>query len=160
MAKKTTGKLSPPTKPKIRTFFIDENGDNKVIVKSTKKTKTIHLMLKGENRKRLIGTVTRSTKAITIRRSREEHLFRAGNAYGFNEYVFTKAQDFDSVMLSDTELQPDKTIKVTHWRIPVQFILTNGRHLLFNQQGFELQLFVSLDQIEQFRVRPEENRRF
>jgi hypothetical protein len=149
--KKTIGKLSAPTKPVIRTFFIDENGDNKVMVKSTVKTKTIHLLLKGENRKRLVGTITRSTKAITIKRKRQEHLFRAGNAYGFNAYILREAKDFDTIMLSD---------EFSHWRIPVKFILEHGKHLLFSQVGYELQLFVSLEQLEQYRVKPIENRRF
>lgn len=149
--KKTFGKLSPPTKAVIRTFFIDENGDNKVMVKSTLKTKTIHLMLKGENRKRLIGTITRSTKAITIKRKREEHLFRKGQAYGFNAYILREAKDFDTIMLSD---------EFSHWKVPVKFILENGKHLLFSQVGYELQLFISLEQLEPYRVKTEENRRF
>ncbi len=145
------GKLSPPTKPVIRTFFIDENGDNKVMVKSTTKTKTIFLMLKGEKRKRKIGTITLSTRAITIERKRGEHLFRTGNSYGFNEYVLRKALDFDDIMLSDEH---------SHWRIPRTFIIKNGTYKNFSVNGFELQIFVSLDQIEQYRVKPIENRRF
>ncbi len=147
--KKITG-LSAPTKPKIRTFFIDENGDNKVMIKSTTKTKTVFLLLKGEGRKRKIGVITLSTRAMTIERKREEHLFRKNSSYGFNEYVLRKALDFDDIMLSDEH---------SHWRIPRTFILENGMYLNFSQNGFELQQFVSLEQIEQFRVRKEENRR-
>lgn len=147
--KKITG-LSAPTKAKIRTFFIDENGDNKVMIKSTSKTKTVFLLLKGEGRSRKIGTITLSTKAITIKRKREEHLFRKGNSYGFNSWVLREAQDFHTIMLND---------ELCHWRIPVKFILENGKYLNFSQNGFELQQFVSLEQIEQFRVKKEENRR-
>ncbi len=79
------------------------------------------------------------------------HLFIKGNAYGFNDYVLREQNSFDWIRLSD---------ETCHWKIPVKYILDNGKYLIFSQQGFELQRFVSLEELEQFRVLETENRRF
>lgn len=89
---------------------------------------------------------------MAVKRVRDKHLFRKFNAYGFNDYVLRNQTTFDWIRLSDDE--------GNHWKIPVTFISEYGKFLNFKQQGFELQRFVSLEQIEQFRVRREENRRF
>ncbi|MBK7362665.1 MAG: hypothetical protein IPJ01_10255 [Micavibrio sp.] len=44
--------------------------------------------------------------------------------------------------------------------IPVKFILENGKFLFFKEQGFEKQIFVSLEQLAEFKITPEQNRRF
>lgn len=138
----------------IREFFIDEGGLNKLVTHSTDKTIVIFLKLHGEkNRKRKIGNITKSTKTIKIKRNRELHLYRNGNAYGFNEYVFRTAKQFDSVWLHDEH---------SDWTFPVSFLLDskNGFYLHHQQQGFELQKFLGLGELEPFRVLPKENRRF
>jgi hypothetical protein len=80
--------------PVYRQFFID-NDENKLLIRSTDKTIAVFLQLKAEGtRKRRIGIVTKSTGVMDIKRIRTEHLFRKGNAYGFNEYVLRYQTSF------------------------------------------------------------------
>ncbi len=137
----------------IREFFLDDAGLNKIVMHQTDKTTVLFLKLQSENgRKRKVGVITKSTETMKIKRSRDKHLFRKFSAYGFNEYVLQTAKSFNKIWLADEH---------DEWKIPVDFILKNGEHFLhFKEQGFELQRFITLSQIEQFRVRKEENRRF
>lgn len=129
--------------PFYKTFFLDDSGNNKLHLKTTLRTKVLHLQLQSEgNRKRKIGVITRSTRTLVIRRNRDKHLFIKCNAYGFNDYVLRNTKSFDNISLSD---------EYASWKIPVKFILENGKHLNFKQQGFEKQIFVSLEEIEQFK---------
>jgi hypothetical protein len=133
----------------IRKFFIDDI--NYLQIKSN--DKLIHLKLILVNDKpRKIGTVTKSTRTIAMKRKRGVHLFRKLNAFGFNDFVLREQNCVDWVRLSDDT--------GTHWKIPVKYILENGVYMNFKKEGFELQRFVSLEQLEQFRVKDSENRRF
>lgn len=142
----------PKPKQVIREFFIDDHGRDSILMHSGEKTIILFIRLGSEGRrKRKLGVVTISTKTLKITRSRDKHLFIKGNAYGFNDYVLRQGKTFDKVWLKD---------EVSDWKVPVKFILENGSYLNFKQQGFEVQIFVSLDQIEQFRVKKKERRRF
>lgn len=123
--------------------FFDAQNENKIVMRSDNKVQTLYLKLKSENRKRLLGAVTISTRTMRVRRNRSEHLYRIGNAYGFNHYVLSTTKRFDTINLSD---------EFEDWKIPVKFILENGKILFHKQQGFELQIFVSLEQIQQFKT--------
>jgi hypothetical protein len=134
-----------------RRFFINDDGKNYLQIKSN--DKIIQLKLCLENFKpRLIGTVTKSTRTIDMKRVRSKHLHWKTNSYGFNDFVLRNQNSIDWVRLSD-DLD-------NHWKIPVSYILEKGTYLHFKQEGFELQRFVSLENLEQFRVRASENRRF
>lgn len=157
-AKSTTPKTKKP-KPEFtfRQFFLDDDdtGGNYLMIKQN--NKLIHLYLHLKNfQKRFIGTVTKSTRTLTTRRIRSKHLFQKLNAYGFNYHVLSRQSSFDFINLSDD--------LGNHWKLPVKYVLESGKDanefLHFKQQGFELQKFVSLENLEQFRVKPEENRRF
>lgn len=141
----------PKEQTVVRTFFIQDSTTDKLYTSSTDKKVILSLQLAAEGgKKRKIGTITKSTKTLIIRRRRADHLFRNGNAYGFNQYILKEAKLFDTISLGD---------EFDNWKIPVKFILENGKHLNFKQQGFELQLFVSLEDLEQFKVLKKENRR-
>jgi hypothetical protein len=134
-----------------RKFRISNENDNYLQIKSN--DRVIELKLCLENYKpRLIGTVTKSTRTIEMKRKRAKHLHRKTNSYGFNDYVLRNQTSIDWVRLSDD--------CGYHWKIPVDYILEKGTYLHFKQDGFELQRFVSLENLEQFRVREEENTRF
>ena len=91
-------------------------------------------------------------------RKRAEHLFRKISAYGFNEYILREGKRFDKIWLKD---------EYDEWKIPVSYILTKGQYLdkqgnvvtkdinymWFQEQGFELQIFITLVELEQFRVK-------
>ena len=134
----------------IRQFFIDNTGNNYLMVKQNDKIMILSLKL-AEKKIRLIGQVTKSTKTIEMKRKREKHLFRKLNAYGFNDYVLRNQNSITWVRLSDD--------LGNNWKIPVNYILDNGEYLNFREKSFELQRFVSLENLEQFRVHKEENRR-
>ncbi len=142
MAKKATNFV-------IRQFPIDD--DNYLMIKSNDKLIHLTLKLKGD-KPRKIGVVTKSTKTIVIKRKKSIHLFRKMNAYGFNRYVLENAFTFDTIRLSDDT--------GGQWKIPVNYILENGRFLQFKSEGFEKQQFVSLEELDKFKVLPSENRRF
>lgn len=135
----------------IRQFFIDEKGEDLLIVKTTDKTRALYLKLLSENKKRMIGVVTRSTKTIYFKRKKSIHLFRKLNAYGMNDCILRNQDTIDWIDLSDD--------CGGHWKIPVKYVLDNGKYLDFDKLGFELQRFVSLEDLEQFRIHEYENRR-
>ena len=141
----------PKEQTVVRTFFIQDSTTDKLYTRSTDKKVILSLQLAAEGgKKRKIGTITKSTKTLVIRRRRADHLFRNGNAYGFNQYILKEAKLFDTINLGD---------EFDNWKIPVKYILEHGQHLNFKQQGFELQLFVSLENLEQFKILKKENRR-
>ncbi len=135
-----------------RQFFIDEKGENSISIHSTDKTRAIYLKLLSESKKRLIGTVTRSTKTIHFKRKKAPHLFRKGNAYGMNYWILSSQTYMEWVNLSDD--------CGGNWKIPIKYILDNGKFLQFSEKGFEKQLFLSLEELEQFKIHEYENRRF
>ena len=104
------------------------------------KTVKVTLSLSGSTRH--LGTINLATRTIVMTRNRETHLFNKSNSYGFNYYLLKNAKLFDKISLSDNY---DK------WVIDRQYILDNGKILQFSQQGFELQTFIPLDSIEQFK---------
>jgi len=140
--------MENPSDFKIRTFYIDEQ--NALLIKSNNRLIIVRLKLKNM-KPRMIGTVTKSTRTIEMKRKRDKHLHYMTNSYGFNQYILKEQTKIDWVRLSDD--------RQNHWKIPVSYILEKGTYLNFKQQGFELQRFVSLENLEQFRVKSEENRR-
>jgi len=143
----------------IRSFFIDDTGKNKIMVKQNDKLITLILKL-GKTKSRLIGTVTKSTRTIEmIRNQSRGHLFWSTNSYGFGYYVLKNQTSIDWIRLSDD--------MGGHWKIPVHYLLKAGKFLHFKNQGFELQILLSLEELNKqkdgryiFRVDNNENRRF
>jgi len=131
--------------PTVKTLFIDDEHGNKLQVCTGDKRIVLYLLLSGNPKKKRLGVITKSTKTMFIKRKRMIHLFRNGNAYGFNEYVLSNAKLFNKIKLTDEQCE---------WKIPVSFILENGSYLHFKKQGFELQKFVTLSQLEQFKTNP------
>lgn len=134
----------------IRMFYLSDM-DNYLRIKSNDKLIQLSLKLKSENKLRRIGTVTKSTKTLEVRRKRDKHLHRLSNSYGFSYHVLDNKKSFDTVRLSD---------EISDWKIPLSFIMDNGSFLHFKKEGFEKQIFVTLEQIEPYRVKKEENRRY
>ena len=142
----TEKKQRAPKKPradgkKIKKFF-DDN-ENAVISTEDERTITIQLKLRSEKRRRLIGVVTKSTCVFNVVRKRDKHLHLASMSYGFNYKIIEMAKRFHTIVLTDED---------GRYKIPRSFILENPNFIYFKQQGFELQTFVSLAQLEQFRV--------
>ena len=126
---------------------ISDDLGNLLVVKNNGKRLIVTLRLVSEgNRYRKVGVVNLATKIIEIQRNREKHLFRKGNAYGFNHKLLSDAKLFDTVRLKDDKAE---------WKVPVSYILENGKFLHFqNNGGFERQIFISLPEIEEFKRKP------
>ncbi len=123
--------------------LIHDSKGNSIIVDNDGSKIGLSLSLRGEGRSRNIGFVDIQTKTLVVRRNRSKHLLRAGNAYGFNHCVLTAAKKFDKVRIED---------EFKTWIIPVSEILERGSFLNFQKQGFELQIFVRLDILDEFAV--------
>lgn len=132
-------------KPKARIrIVLDPSGNgNSITSKETDNQIVLHLKLASETKKRLLGAITKSTRTFHIKRIREKHLHVKSNAYGFNEHILKNRLRFETVCLTDN---------YSRYKIPAEYILKEGEHLFFKQQGFELQLFLSLDKLKQFEV--------
>ena len=82
-------------------------------------------------------------RTFRIIKKRLKHLFRKTKSYGFNHYVMSNATKFDHVILMD---------EYATWKIPVKFIIDNGKFMEFSGKGFEKQIFLTLNEIEQFKT--------
>jgi hypothetical protein len=132
-------------KPKIREFFIDDDTQDKIIAYHYPTRIKLMLSLEAEKkRQRLIGTITISTKTIKINRNRKKHFFRKGSAWGFCDAMLREAKTFNTVWLKDDEKN--------EWKIPVKYIMDNGFYLNYRKEGYELQIFIEEDKIEQYKL--------
>lgn len=122
---------------------IADNFGNFIIVTSNDVIK-LSLVKDVVREPRKIGVLDRKDRMLYVERNREKHLFKKGNAYGFNEKVIRDAKAFDHVMLHD---------EYGDYKIPREEILKKGEHLFFKEQGFELQIFLSLREIKKHQVK-------
>lgn len=137
------------TKQKIRTpdeirTVSDDSGNLLKCINNGKRI-IIWLKLASEKRHRKLGTINLKQKTLQIERNRSRHLMRKFDGYGFNHKLIADSKLFDTVRLTDD---------FSEWKIPKKFILDNGMFLNFKGQGFEVQIFVTLNQIEQFKKEP------
>lgn len=105
---------------------------------------SIVLNLAGEDRTRSVGRIDESQRVMVAYRSFDTHLHRKANAFGFNHMLLKTATKFDNVFLN--------TNKIDKYVIPVHYILSNGKFLFFKEKGFEKQIFVTVEEIQQFRI--------
>ncbi len=127
----------------VKRTIKDDNG-NSIIIENKTGTINIYISLKGENKRRKVGSVNEKSRTIKIKRNRGRHLFRKNNSYGFNYYILSTATKFDFVHLKDDFLE---------CKIPVSTILKIGSFLHFKNSGFEKQIFLSLSEIESWDVK-------
>lgn len=113
---------------------------NRIQVKSGR----VSLYLR-EHKPRLIGVIDDASKTLFVKRTREEHLMRANNSYGFCHYVLENAKRFDKVKLEDN---------YGTFILPVAFILKHGTFLHFKEKSFELQIFLHLNYLELHKYEP------
>lgn len=123
---------------------MDEQGNHITAIRNDNMVQ-LFLKLKSENRKRKIGFINTNTRTLYIQRVREKHLFRKLNAYGFCYQIIHDAKLFNQVRIKDDYFE---------WLIPTEFILNkeNAQYLHFKGSGgFELQVFITLELMEQFK---------
>lgn len=132
------------TKKKEITKQIADNVGNKIIASNNGSRIKVLLKLNSEIRSRLLGYINIKSKSIKIIRKKEVHLLQKNNSYGFNHTLLLDAKRFDKILLKD---------EINSWKIPTQFILDNGKFLFFKEQGFEKQIFISIEQLNQFKTK-------
>jgi hypothetical protein len=124
------------------TALVEDSFGNGIIVRRGGNTLRLSIRLANNPKERKIGEIDMSTRTLTVTRNRAKHLLQKGNAYGLNHKLIAEATRFDTVRIVDD---------FGRWDIPREYILENGKFLLFAKQGFELQIFISLEQIQQFK---------
>jgi hypothetical protein len=125
----------------------DKDG-NYFVVKPSHNCLTIYLHLANENKQREIGVVYTVSKVFHIRRNPEKHIFKKNQSYGFNEYVIKTAKKFDKIHLLEEGENGNQYL------FPKDFVLEKGSYLHFKNEGFEKQLFVTLKDLEPYKVKP------
>jgi hypothetical protein len=139
-------KQSKPKKKLIRSAIHSDANGNKIIIDHYQDVATIKLKLRAEGRQRNVGTLDIPNRRLYVKREKDKHLFLKMNAYGLNHHILKEAKLFDTILLNDDE---------NSWAIPREYILQHGKFLNFsNHGGFELQIFIPLDIIKQFKVKP------
>ena len=123
---------------KKKAIRIPDKDGNEIVIKN----KIISLRLAAENRLRQVGIIN-SKKQLSVKRKRIAHLHYKSQSYGFNHYIIDNAKKFNKVLLSDER---------GTYLIPNKIILDMGEFLYFKQQGFEIQIFLSLEIINQYKL--------
>lgn len=103
----------------------------------------ITLHLKGKKAGRNIGRVRLADRVLEVNRKRDKHLMLKANAYGFNEYVLREAKKFDKIELKDD---------YGTYLFSRQLVLDMGKYLHFKEEGFEKQIFLSLNIITNHKI--------
>lgn len=129
------------TKEKDVIKSISDDYGNLLILRKNSKRVLISLKLVSEEITRRIGTLNKAQRTLTIKRKRGKHLFRKANAYGFNHRLLETSKLIDYIRLED---------ETSEWKIPREEILKKGSFLYFQKQGFEKQIFLSLDSMQEF----------
>lgn len=137
-------------KPKAKDIIksVSDDAGNLLLCKNNGTRIILKLKLVSETRYRQIGVINIKQKQISIKRKRSLHLFLKTNSYGFNHKLISETKLFNKVRLSDEH---------SEWVIPNEFILEHGKYLHFKgagNGGFELQRFITLESIEQFKREP------
>jgi hypothetical protein len=120
----------------------DDKG-NTIYSKNNGKRIIIYLKVAKWNVPKKIGVVSLAKRQLTIRRVKEKHLFKKYNAYGLNVYILRNAKTFDSIKIMDN---------YNTYIISREWAVMSIKYLTFAKQGFELQGFLSLNQLEPFKI--------
>ena len=125
--------------PKKPYAIVEDKQGNRII----RRKSVMCLALKGAKSLREIGKIDFKTRTMSTYRSRVKHLHRQSNSYGFNHYLIKNTVTFDKVLLRDG---------YGKYLIPCDVILEEGYFLYFKQEGFELQIFLSLEVINRYKL--------
>lgn len=138
-----------PSKKKPRVSERLDGDGNMVIATDDGAEIKLELKLKSETRIRKLGYIDKARRYFFVERSREDHLFRKNESYGFNYGILEQAQTFDYVCLFERD-------NTGAWKIPLSFIMDKKNHnvLYFQGKGFERQVFIEIKTMEPFRRSP------
>ena len=105
----------------------------------------LYLKLPAEKYRRGIGRINVNSRQLHLHRSVQKHLLNKANAYGFNHYILSEGTLFDDVVIHEEE-----TSRI--YLVNKQFLLNEGMFLHFKQQGFERQIFATLEWLNHYEV--------
>lgn len=123
---------------KISQQVADEKGNKLIVMISG----NVFLKLTSEKRNRKLGIIQRAKRCFIVKRKRHKHLHNKSNSYGFNHHFLSKAKTFDKILLKD---------EYAEYEFPLSKLLDHGRFLFFEKVGFEKQIFLPLEIMEQFK---------
>lgn len=134
-----------------QTHIRHDRGGNALVVyeEPVYGTRKFYLHLAIEKNPRLIGEVDRSTKIMFMRRDWAKHYHFAMRAFGFNYIVLKESQQFDKILLQIKKAED----YYEYFLIPKKFILDCGQVKEFNKTGFEIQIFLRSEYLEQFKTK-------
>jgi hypothetical protein len=104
----------------------------------------IGLYIHREGRTKTIGILNAKDRVLFLTRTKARHLHFKSNSYGFNYMLLSERITFDNVHLKDDD---------TEYMIPKEDLGTHGVFLFFKQQGFERQIFVTLEILKQYTIK-------
>jgi hypothetical protein len=125
--------------------YIEDKFGNRIIVNRNNQRLTVSIQLANtalNPKPKYIGDIDMTIRTLIVKRSRIKHLLINRNAYGLNHKLITEATRFDTVRIID---------EFATWNIPREYIVEHGHPLLFTKYCHELQIFITLEQIEQFK---------
>lgn len=97
------------------------------------------------DREKVIGEIDRAHRVLIVKRVKSKHYFRAMCSYGFNWHVVNEDMPvhFDKVLVveHDDEMENPGT---DYYLIPLEVIRNQGVKKFFGKSGYELQWFLSL----------------
>lgn len=105
------------------------------------------LQLRGEQRQRKIGRYVYADHSLHIQRSAEKHLHTKSASYGLNYGILAEKDMFEVHTIYLRE-----TLSNRLYCFPVALVMQAGQFLFFKEQGFELQIFVPVKEIDKYEV--------
>jgi hypothetical protein len=120
-----------------------DNFGNTLRIEKYTEMNVLKLLLPRLKETRHIGRIHKPTRVMYTERMRGKHLHRNTNSYAFNEYLLTNCELFDQIEMKEGRKH--------RYVIPVKFIIENGRTRAYGEQGFEKQIFISREDIQQFK---------
>lgn len=108
----------------------------------------IKLLLSERGESRVIGLFDPQSGILEVERDPQRHLFRKGNAYGINDEMLRLSRVCHTLRISLISGRGRSRRLVKRFDVPIEWALENGRYLNFKQQGFERQIFLSMEQLE------------
>ncbi len=121
-------------------YIMEQRKPNKQIVLiSTKHSHVFNVQLNLEHQTRYIGKIDISGEGTFLTNRNEKHLFRKTNSFGVNYALLTdESIPFKWIVIS---YNGQKLISAR------SYFLKKGKAFQFTNRNFELQLFVSLDEL-------------
>ncbi len=126
-------------------IILEDDCGNALII-SPNEDKTIDVFLTFANelkRERYIGKIDPEKRILYISCVRGLALNHKYQAYGFCDKIIRYATKFDWVILRDD---------VQTFKVPVSDIIKHGQHLVTKQQGFEKQIYITLEKLQEYIV--------